>query len=118
MFSGELFFIGYQMDKKPPCVWYAGLDKEGELQFDVRVDLKEGVMMHDMAITQARLLKTLGFLPFPNKYTLLMLKYTMVMEVAGLTKFVIPCRTMPFFWMCPLCSGQRYSVPLTSLHST
>ncbi len=50
---GELFFIGYQMDKKPACVYYAGLDKEGKLQFDVRVNLKEGVMMHDMAITQA-----------------------------------------------------------------
>lgn len=50
---GELFFIGYQMDKQPPCVWYASLDKEGKLQFDVRVDLKEGVMMHDMAITEA-----------------------------------------------------------------
>jgi carotenoid cleavage dioxygenase-like enzyme len=51
--AGELFFIGYQMDKKPPCVWYSGLDKDGQLQFDVKVDLKEGVMMHDMAITQA-----------------------------------------------------------------
>ncbi|KAK9918068.1 hypothetical protein WJX75_000916 [Coccomyxa subellipsoidea] len=50
--TGELFFIGYQMDKKPPCVWYSGLDKDGQLQFDVKVDLKEGVMMHDMAITQ------------------------------------------------------------------
>ena len=37
--AGELFFIGYQMDKKPACVWYAGLDKAGALQFDVRVDL-------------------------------------------------------------------------------
>ena len=27
------------MDKKPACVWYAGLDKAGALQFDVRVDL-------------------------------------------------------------------------------
>ena len=50
---GELFFIGYQIDKQPAAVWYAGLDKDGQLQFDVRVDLKEGVMMHDMAITQA-----------------------------------------------------------------
>ena len=41
--AGELFFIGYQMDKKPACVWYAGLDKAGALQFDVRVDLPVGV---------------------------------------------------------------------------
>ena len=40
MCAGELFFIGYQMDKKPACVWYAGLDKEGVLKFDVKVPLK------------------------------------------------------------------------------
>ena len=51
--TGELFFIGYQIDKQPAGVHYAGLDKDGKLQFDVRVDLQEGVMMHDMAITQA-----------------------------------------------------------------
>ena len=38
--TGELFFIGYQMDKKPACCWYAGLDKQGTLQFDVRVPLQ------------------------------------------------------------------------------
>lgn len=38
--TGELFFIGYQMDKKPACCWYAGLDKQGALQFDVRVPLQ------------------------------------------------------------------------------
>ena len=38
--AGELFFIGYQMDKKPACVLvrWAGQGK-GALQFDVRVDL-------------------------------------------------------------------------------
>jgi len=40
MRAGELFFIGYQMDKKPACVWYAGLDKEGTLKFDVKVSLQ------------------------------------------------------------------------------
>ena len=50
--AGELFFIGYQIDAKPPGCWYAGLDAEGALAFDHRVDLKEGVMMHDMAVTQ------------------------------------------------------------------
>jgi hypothetical protein len=50
--AGELFFIGYQIDAKPPACWYAGLDAEGALAFDVRVDLADGVMMHDMAVTQ------------------------------------------------------------------
>ena len=40
LYTGELFFIGYQMDKKPACCWYAGLDKAGALQFDVRVPLQ------------------------------------------------------------------------------
>ncbi len=40
MCAGELFFIGYEMDKKPACVWYAGLDKEGALKFDVKVPLQ------------------------------------------------------------------------------
>ena len=50
--AGELFFIGYQIDAKPPCCHYAGLDAAGGLAFDHKVDLQEGVMMHDMAVTQ------------------------------------------------------------------
>ena len=50
--AGEMFYIGYQMDAKPPKYWYGGVDPEGAHQFEVSVELKEGVMMHDMAITQ------------------------------------------------------------------
>ena len=50
--AGEMFYIGYQMDAKPPKYWYGGVDPEGNHQFEVMVELKEGVMMHDMAITQ------------------------------------------------------------------
>ena len=53
-FAGEMFYIGYQMDAKPPKYWYGGVDPEGVHQFEVMVELKEGVMMHDMAITQVR----------------------------------------------------------------
>ena len=55
--AGELFFIGYQMDKKPACVWYAGLDKAGALQFDVRVDLpvsSSPPVLHLCIITERR----------------------------------------------------------------
>ena len=44
--AGELFFIGYEMDKKPACVWYAGLDKEGALKFDVKVPLQVCLSFH------------------------------------------------------------------------
>ena len=39
--AGEIFFIGYQVDKQPPGVHYGGADKDGKLQFDVKVELKE-----------------------------------------------------------------------------
>ncbi|KAK9839226.1 hypothetical protein WJX81_002592 [Elliptochloris bilobata] len=50
--TGELFFIGYEVDKQPPGVHYAGADKDGKLEFDVKVELQEAVMMHDFAITE------------------------------------------------------------------
>lgn len=46
LYVGELFFIGYEMDKKPACVWYAGLDKEGVLKFDVKVPLQVSLPRH------------------------------------------------------------------------
>ncbi len=39
--AGALYFIGYEMDKQPPRVNYAGVDKDGRLEFDVPVALKE-----------------------------------------------------------------------------
>ena len=41
MAAGEIFFIGYQVDKQPPGVHYGGADKDGKLEFDVKVELKE-----------------------------------------------------------------------------
>ena len=64
------------MDKKPACVWYAGLDKAGALQFDVRVDLPVGVpsahavpLHHEMRQpTGARIAPALTILPKARRW--------------------------------------------------
>ena len=41
--AGELYFIGYQVDKAPYC-WLGALDAEGQLMYDCPVPLPTGVM--------------------------------------------------------------------------
>jgi hypothetical protein len=36
-----MYLIGYEIDKTPAGVHYAGVDKDGRLEFDVRVPLQE-----------------------------------------------------------------------------
>jgi len=39
--SGAMYLIGYEIDKTPAGVHYAGVDKDGRLEFDIRVPLQE-----------------------------------------------------------------------------
>ncbi len=48
--SGELFFFGYSLT--PPYLQYSIVSPEGKLTKTIPVQLPEGVMMHDFAITE------------------------------------------------------------------
>lgn len=50
--AGELFFIGYNLNKSKSSIHYAGMDPQGNIMFDQRIALPNPVMHHDFAITQ------------------------------------------------------------------
>lgn len=50
--TGELFFIGYNLNKSKSSIHYAGMDPQGNIMFDQRIALPNPVMHHDFAITQ------------------------------------------------------------------
>ena len=41
MHAGQLFYIGYNLQRKPHC-WFGALDRDGNVMFDCPVELPKG----------------------------------------------------------------------------
>jgi carotenoid cleavage dioxygenase-like enzyme len=62
--TGEMFFFGYNVSTKPH-LWYSRTDAAGKITADFPVELPEGIMAHDFAITE----KSAIFLDVPLVFT-------------------------------------------------
>jgi len=61
--TNELLFFGYQLMKKPYCV-YSVVNAQGKLVHQVDIDIPKAIMMHDFVITE----KHSVFLDFPLEF--------------------------------------------------